>query len=226
MALILLPAILPSVLLCQEGSSSSPRSTQLAQAAQPTPTPGSNSGLQWIIGREDVADKIFPRLAVTSEGPSYLSRVILRFSDPDSEIVITTLLDGHRIVESYVLDPGATIGGSISQVLQRNPQASLDQMASAMRVHKTTISVPQAHIARWFQEMDGILPGRLPSTQIHLDGPPQFDLWIDTNGDFIHYRFFEAPLQQNTNDDPFAPIARWMVKLNAEVSNFKRKEKR
>lgn len=183
-----------------------------------------SGSFQGVIDREDVADKIFPRLAVTSEGPSSLSHVILRFSDPDSEIVITTLLDGRRTVESYVLDPGMTIEGSISQMLQRNPQASLDQLASAVRVHKTTISVPQRHVERWLQQMNGVLPAKIPSPQINLDGPPQFDLWMDANGDFIHYRFFEVPEQPH--DDLFAPLARWMVKLNSEVADLRHERRR
>lgn len=181
-----------------------------------------SGGLQGVIDREDVADKIFPPLAVTTEGPSYLTRMILRFSDPDSEIVITTRLDGRRIVESYILDPGVTIEASISQMLQKHPQASFDQLASGIRVHKTKISVPQEHVARWFREMSGLIPGKLPSPQIHLDKVPQFDLWIDANGDFVHYRFYDAPGQQHTNDPPFAPLARWMLKLHSEVADFKR----
>jgi len=224
LALMLLLATSASVLLGQKATSYSTasNSAQPAQAAQLTAVPELRGRLQGVIDREEIADRVFPRLAVTSEGPSYLSRVILRFSDPDSEIVITTLLDGRPIVESYVLDPGVTIGASISQVLQRDPQASFDQVTNAIRVHKATIPVPQAHVARWFQEMNRVLPGKLPSTQIHLDGPQQFDLWIDANGDVIHYRFYEVPGEKRMNDGPFAPLARWMVKLDAEVSKFRR----
>jgi hypothetical protein len=222
--LILVQLLSSLSLSSQESSSAATQPGQPTQATQPTPTPAWSGGLQSQIDREDVADKIFPRLAVTSEGPSSLSHVILRFSDPDSEIVITTLQDGSRIVESYVLDPGTTIGSTISQVLQRNPQASLDQLASAVRVHKTTISVPQRHVERWLQQMNGILPAKIPTAQIHLDEVPQFDLWMDANGDFIHYRFFEVPEQPH--DDLFAPLARWMVKLNSEVADFRRKGRR
>ncbi len=178
-----------SLLLCsslflstQESYSQTTQPRQPAQATQPTLTPAWRGGLHGVIDREDVADKIFPRLAVTSEGPSSLSHVILRFNDPDSEIVITTLQDGSRTVESYALDPGATIGSSVSQVLQRNQPVSIDQVASAIRVHKAVISVPQAHVERWLQEMNGILPGKPPTAQIHLDEVPQFDLWITPMG--------------------------------------------
>jgi hypothetical protein len=191
MSLICLLLCSSLFLSTQESYSQTTQPRQPAQAIQPTPTPAWSGGLQGVINREDVLDKIFPPLAVTSGGPSCLSRVILRFSDPDSEIVITTLLDGRRTVESYALDPGATIGSSVSQVLQRNQPVSLDQVASAIRVHKAVISVPQAHVERWLQEMNGILPGKPPTAQIHLDEVPQFDLWIDANGDFMHYRFFE-----------------------------------
>jgi hypothetical protein len=171
---------------------------------------------QTAVDRETIADNIFPALRVQTVGPPYLTRLILRFSQPDSEVVITTLLDGRRVVEDYTLPSGTTILGAAAQVLHRIPAASSEEIANVLKVHRSSVRLPPKQVDQWFFELKKIPHSLVLEPILHLDSVSQYDFWFDANGDFVHYRFSYAAVHPPQNL-PLDSIATWALKIRSEV---------
>jgi hypothetical protein len=178
---------------------------------------------QTYIDREQVADAVFPPFAVGIRGPEYRTRFMLRFDDPDSQIVIATHADGNRTVELYRLDPEMTIWNAIGRAQRQNLNATVDQVASAIRVRKTVLAVSPDRVDRWLHELAEITPPLVLTPWIKEDQMPQLDLWVDSNGDSLHYRFYFARTQQMSPQNPLAPMARWMLKVRADIEEMSKK---
>jgi hypothetical protein len=175
--------------------------------------------------REEIADLIFPSLAIEHGGTPYDTRVILRFSNPDSEIVV---LKGSNLpgnVKVYKLSDGASIKSIMGNVLLRNPQATPEDIALSAKVEESDLSVPVGVVARWLKTLKTKCTAPVVEPWIQEGRVPEYDFWIDSNGDSIHYHFFFVANQVPSSQAAFEPVAQWMVKIRSEINSFESQQR-
>ena len=167
--------------------------------------------------REQVADLVFPSLSIEYGGTPYDARVILRFSNPDSEIVVLQGSNLSSNVRIFTLADGESIELVMGRVLLRNPQAAPQEIAAEAHVRESDVTIPAATVDTWLNDLKTKTGPLKLEPWIHLHGFPEYDLWLDSNGDSIHYHFFFVQNQTPGSQPVFEPVARWMINLRSEI---------
>lgn len=170
-----------------------------------------------FYSREQVADLVFPSLAIEYGGASYDTRVILRFSNPDSEIVILKGSNARRNVRVFTLSDGDSIEHVMGTVLLRNPHATPQDIALEAKVHESDLTIPTTTVDSWLSNLKTESGSLKLEPWIHLHGVPEYDFWIDSNGDSIHYHFFFVPNQNPQSQPAFEAVGQWMLNLRSEI---------
>jgi hypothetical protein len=178
------------------------------------------------VDRQEVADRIFPSLSVIPValgGERYETRIILRFTDPDSEIVIKTHAKGRKTVDLYSLAPGLSIEGETGRVQRQNPNATAQQVAVTIHVRKTSLAVSSNQVDRWLQALGSLSPPLTLELWVKFDSLSRFDFWADSNGDFVHYsmsNYAAGGRTATTHENPLTPLARWMLQVRSEAEEL------
>jgi hypothetical protein len=168
------------------------------------------------VDREQLADTVFPPLAPAPGGAAYDTQLTLRFSNPDSEIVIATHGRGTKTVVLYRLASRATLGEAIAQALRLNPRATLQEIAAGIQIERIAVSILPDHVDQWLRGLQSLAIPLELSLWVKADGVPEYDLWVDTNGDTSRYHFSYAPTR-GAQEHPFAALAHWMETIRSEV---------
>ena len=167
------------------------------------------------ISPSEVADTIFPPMRIGSD--LYNTRLILRFTHPDMEIVVTRMIGGQSEVKEYTLDHDQTISNAIRLASREKPLPTMSDVAQKISVHVTTRQVPSARIERWMSELKESKAPPAISNIVCLEDCPTFDLWLDTRQDSVHYRFRyspDSPVRGSAQDI----LSHWMLKVRSELS--------
>jgi hypothetical protein len=185
---------------------------------------------QTIVDREQVADLTFPPLAmvpVALGGDEYETRFILRFADPDSEIVIETHTNKPKTVDLYTLPPGLTIWSETGRIQRQNLNATPQDVAASIHVRRTSLKIGTNQVDHWLHALGSISPPIVLDLGdwLNLHQVPRFDLWIDSGSASVRYSFTYAGADRTNPGYPLAPLAQWMLQVRSEVEeNYNKRQ--
>jgi hypothetical protein len=166
------------------------------------------------ITTEDVADLLFPRMRISYDS-LYLARLMLRFSEPDMQIVIIASATEVDISE-YKTKGNVRIAELIRRSTQENASVTAAHIASNIRIKTRHVATTRQQVKTWFEELQNIKGSPKLDGYTCLHGCPQFDLWFDTGQDSVHYSMVYTPVippQRSTQQ----LLAEWMLSLRSQI---------
>jgi hypothetical protein len=169
---------------------------------------------------QDVEELIFPPMRIDLNS-LYFSRIMLRYSEPWMQIVMTERPKGIVEVDFYTVMPDSQIDEMFRRANQEgDARITAEQIAKKIVLTKRNTSIKVEQYNQWLSELQNIKATiRLGNDLLCFDGCPSFRLWFDTRQDSIQYSFLYAP-----SDPPFQStqrlIAEWMLKVRLEVSTL------
>lgn len=165
------------------------------------------------IDPSEVADALFPKMRIPSDDLYYI-RLMLRFSHPDMQIVITQRTGGKFEVKRYTLEHGTTIGDAIKTAFKDIPDPTVTDVARRIHVREAALQVPDSTIKAWLTQLRALKISPNLDTFVCVDFCPKFDLWFDTGQDSVHYRFLTAGNLAGTAQ---TRLSKWMLKVRADL---------
>ena len=157
--------------------------------------------------RERVLDLLFSRNVITKD---YYVRLVLRFSNPDSQLVLMLYPGGSSDVVRYTLSGNA--GENVSQVasamLQRDPRVDDKKIAERFRVTEEKLQIDQVKVQRALGALKKINISPFFDTASAVDERQLYDFWFDSGGESVHYSFF-GPYKGKSKDE----LVQWMIEF-------------
>ena len=183
-----------------------------------TPCPKSSSS-KVFVSPQEVADHIFPPMRVSLDD-IYFQRLVLRFSRPWLQIVITRPFGGDPDqIQIFAVDSPKDVDKFINEINAGSEQRSAEEIAKEIRVVRKNVSLRRKDIDLWFHELTMLkLSPRLDS-YICGEGCSQFDLWFDTRQDSVRYSFSYSPAMSHSHSTQQS-IAEWMQSLMIKLNSF------
>jgi hypothetical protein len=167
------------------------------------------------IYAEDVENLIYPPLKVDLNS-LYVERLMLRFTEPWTQIVIVSRIDGVDL-RQYTVDSKPGVDELFQRANNGDTSITAEQIASQIHVSERHIPVSRQQVGTWFKELKTMKFSPILDDAICLHGCPYFELWFDSRQDSVHYSMAYAPSipSQKTTQ---ALLAEWMLKVRLEVN--------
>jgi hypothetical protein len=154
-----------------------------------------------------VLDQLFPVASGSLPGP-YYARLILRFSSPDTELVLVIYAGWKSELVGYTLDglPDQTLSQYIREQRRTHPQIQEEEIARSIRVKTTRSFVDSQKVKQAVEELRRIRVSPFLETRIAVDEYSDYDYWFESGGESVHYRV-HGIFQQTPADD----LVHWMI---------------
>jgi len=162
--------------------------------------------------RGQVLDQLFP-LDVTSK--PYYVKLVLRFSDSDTQLVVLVYPGGESELISYTLRgvSGDGLSQLISKLIAENPNLPYREIAAKVKVSTTRSPIEYKALSHALDELKAIRISPFLTTRVVCDEVSQYDFWFDTGEESVHYTLY-GPFKE----DPQDLIVQWMIKFRARFS--------
>ncbi len=159
---------------------------------------------------DEVLDQVFPPMRITLTD-LYSQRLILRFSKPPTEFVITTRSSGVE-ARQYSVHSLQDAQDLVSKAGSGDTLISAKQVAASLKTQERSLRISSQQVREWLSQLRRLQVPALPSDSVCLDGCGKFDLWFDTRQDSVHFSMAYARVTPRPNSQQQA-IAEWMLKL-------------
>jgi hypothetical protein len=157
--------------------------------------------------RNRVSDLLFPTSVASKP---YNARFVLRFPDPDSELVLIIYPGKQSELVTYKVEGlrDQTLFQYIWDALRTNPQIRDEEIASNIRVTSKRSVVEFQKLERAVDELKNIKISPFFETRIAVDEYSDYDYWFDSGGESVHYRVHRL-FQHTAQDD----LVHWMTRF-------------
>jgi hypothetical protein len=163
-----------------------------------------------FISNREVLDCLFPK---EFDAEPYLEKVVLRFDDSSTELVLlmdpvaTDHAPGPSELVQYTL--GITEGDllkRIEEILVKNPQASVEQVASHFKVSTKRVPIADSQVKRVLDELKSIRVSPALGTRIGGDSSFFLNFWYFGFAESVHYQLIGPH-----HGDPQDELVKWML---------------
>jgi len=157
----------------------------------------------------DVLNLLFP---LHVESKPYYVKLILRFSDSDTQLALIVYPGGAAELVSCTLDniKGSDLFKLVSEMLAKNPSVKDEEIAAKVRVHTTRSALDYKVVEPVLNDLKTIRISPFLNTRIFVDEYSEYDYWFDSGQESVHYRIC-AP----STGAPQDKLANWMTTFRA-----------
>jgi hypothetical protein len=164
--------------------------------------------------RQDVYDHVLDLLfPVDVESKPYYAKLILRFHDDESQLVLVVYPGGESELIHSSLDNmnGSSLFQLVTETLARNPAASESEIAARVKVR--TIRSPLEHraVQAELNHLKTIRISPYLATRVGVDEVTWYEFWFDSGQESVHYKIFGDSAIREPQDK----LAHWMTTFRA-----------
>jgi hypothetical protein len=169
------------------------------------------SGDRGLDMKARVLDILFPLDIGTT---TYFSKMVLRFSDSDTQFVLVTYFGGKSELIRYGLAgiKSGELAQLISKMVAENPDLKEQDIASKLKVDVDRSPVDREALNRALNELKAIRISPVLANSVAVDEYPEYEFWYDTGQESVHYTI-TGPFGNASQDK----LGKWMVKFRASV---------
>jgi hypothetical protein len=164
-------------------------------------------GDRYLDRKSRVLDLVFP-LAV--EPKPYIQKLVMRFGDSNSQLVLITYPGGKDELLRYTLAGVGDEGLSnwLSKIVQENPGISDQAIAAKLQVVSTRAVVNYDKLHPLLNDLKAIRLSPILETRVALDECYEYEFWCDNWQESVHYTIM-GPFKS----DPQDRLVQWMIKF-------------
>ncbi|MEW6229573.1 MAG: hypothetical protein AB1700_16025 [Bacillota bacterium] len=152
---------------------------------------------------------------------SYVAKVVLRYGDTDTQIVLTIYPaypfrpDGNVLIAQYSLEGLHSEGLTqhIAKILAANPNATAADIAATLIVKKVQAPIEYDMVHRWLMELKAIRLSPAIESRAVLDAYSEYEFWFYTGQECTHYSL-KGPFET----DPQDRLVQWMLRFRAAIA--------
>ncbi len=161
--------------------------------------------------RSRLLDRLFQTNIASLKGPH--SRLVLRFSKPDTECVLLIYASWKSELVVYTLKGlgSKSLAEYISDMLRANPQVQDDAIADSIGVTTKRSFLDSQKVRQSIEELKKITLSPFLEQRIAVDEYSDYDLWFESAGnESVHYK-----LHGPSESTPADRLVRWMCRFRA-----------
>jgi len=176
-----------------------------------TPSATAQSGGRYLDMKARVLDILFP-LDVTPK--PYFSKMILRFSDSDTQLIVVVYPGGKSELIRYSLSGmgNGKLSQLISKMVAENTNVTDREIAAKLKVDVIRSSINHEALSRSLDELRTVQISPILENRVAVDEFSEYDFWYDTWQESLHYTI-TSPLGNTPQDK----LGKWMIKFRASV---------
>lgn len=166
--------------------------------------------------KASVLNLVFPLDAVP---PPYLWRVTLRFSDPESQIVVVVRPRAKSEVVQYALAgmSDEEFSQLILQTLAEDSNAKAEEIAAKVKVSVDRTSIDSEMLSRALGKLSGVRISPQPDG-VCLGRCSRFEYWYDAGLQSVHYVIVGADIK----GDPQYQLVQWMIGFRKDLPRLEK----
>jgi hypothetical protein len=168
----------------------------------------------------DVESQVLDLLFHTNaESAPYYMKLVLRFSDDDSQVALIVYPGGHsELVRSSLSNMSpADFHRLISDTLARNPVARDEDIATSVRISTVRYRMEYSAVEPELNELKAIRISPLLDTRVGVDAVSYDEYWFASGQESVHYRIFDRS-GHNAQDQ----LSRWMDRFRSNLPNIEK----
>jgi hypothetical protein len=170
-----------------------------------------------------VLNVLFP--VEVSQRP-YFFKVVLRFDDADTQVVIVVYPDKDKYwvrrceVTTFSLndDVKRELAESLSQLPPEATDEAVRAIASGLRVEVNRIVIAPEALDKSLSELKSIRISPLLAARISVDNFSEYEFWYDSWQESVHYSITGSP-----GKAPQDELVRWMLRFKADLPGLLKK---
>ena len=167
-------------------------------------------GDRYLNIKARVLDLVFP-LDVAPK--PYLSKMILRYGDSDSQIVIVIYPGGKTEIIRYTIS--GDLNGLISAMTSANPDVKEQEIAAKLKVKIRSSTISHEILNRALEELKTIHISPILESREAVDEVSEYEFWYDQWRECVHYTIM-GPFKGTPQDK----LVQWMVKFRENYSHL------
>lgn len=175
-------------------------------------TMGAQPGDRRLDMKARVLDIVFP-LEVSSK--PYFRKIVLRFGDSDTQIIVVTYPGGQSEIVRYRLADvsGEQLSVLVAKMLSENPDVKPQEIAAGLKVNVSSTPVlEQKALDYVLNELKAIKISPALASRVAVDDSSEYEFWYDTWQESVHYTI-TGPF----HDAPQDRLGKWMLSFRTLV---------
>jgi hypothetical protein len=171
-------------------------------------------GGRYLDMKARVLDILFP-LDVAPK--PYFLKMILRFGDSDTQLVVVVYPGGKSEVIHYSLTgmSSGELSQLISKMVAENPNVKEQEIAAKLKVDVSRSPIEHQALNRALDELKAVRISPVLANRVAVDESSEYEFWYDTWQESVHYTI-TSPFHH----DPQDQLGRWMVKFKANLPDL------
>jgi hypothetical protein len=148
---------------------------------------------------------------VASLKGSYFSKLMLRFTKPDSQLVLVIYSGWKSELVSYTFPDlgGKTLSEYVWDMVRSHPQMRDEEIAAGAKVMTKRAFVDSRKVERTIAELQKIKISPFPGPVVPLDEYSTYEYrWESPEGESVHYRAYGV-----FNQRPTDKLVHWMIRF-------------
>jgi hypothetical protein len=166
----------------------------------------------------DIEARVLDILFPLDVGPTpYFSKMVLRFSDSDTQLVVVTYPGGKSELIRYSLAGvrSGELSHLISKMVNENPEMKAQEIAAKLKVNVSRSPIEPEALRRALDELKAIRISPVLASRVAVDEFSEYEFWYDNWQESVHYAI-TSPF----GNDPQGQLGRWMTKFRDDVPNL------
>jgi hypothetical protein len=162
----------------------------------------------------DLKARVLDEVFSSKVSQPYFRKMVLRFGDSDTQIVVVTYPGGKSELIRYSLSgmSGGKLSPLIAKMVAQNPDVKAKDIAAKLQVDVKRSVIEQGALTRAIDELKTICISPVLASRVAVDDSSEYEFWYDTWQESVHYTI-TGPF----HDDPQDTLGRWMLKFRANV---------
>ncbi len=184
--------------------------TYLLSAANVAAQPGD----RYLDTKARVLDLVFP-LDVTPK--PYFRKLVLRYGDTDTQLVVVTYPGGRSELISYTLAgmQSRDLSHLISEMVANSPDIKDREIVAKVKLSTTRARIDSDALNPILDELKAVHISPILADREALDEYSEYDFWYDSWRDSVHYSL-TGPFNRVPQDQ----LVQWMIKFRAQASEW------
>jgi hypothetical protein len=164
-----------------------------------------------------VLNLVYPLDDVTKP---YLLKLILRFGDSDTQIVIAIYPGGKGEIINYSISgmKNGNLDRLISNRIAENPAVNEQEIAAGLNITASRSAIDYKELEPAIDELKRIQISPILANRISVGETSEYEFWCDEWQESVHYTI-TGPFN-NTSQDK---LVQWMIKFRANLSTLGKK---
>lgn len=166
----------------------------------------------------DIKARVLDILFPLDVGPTpYFSKMVLRFSDSDTQLVVVVYPGGKGELIRYSLAgvKSGELPQLISKMVAENPKVTDREIAAKLKVDVDRSPVEHEALKRALDELKAIRISPVLESRVAVDEYSEYEFWYDTWQESVHYTITSSA--GNAAQDK---LGQWMTKFRESVPNL------